>query len=186
VWLDDGEFERIKAHLWELRRDWERDENDPGKAIRWSHPLRYPRRHPHRHLAVPMPPEPHRAGPFPRAFPAGGNGADRTPGAAKALDRTRPDVTAHGRHTTDIPRHDGILGKMWHACRPAIGTLLIIFGFVLMFVPVLPGTPLLLIGMAVAGSSHPIVRFLRERWRRWSGKETSPQDSRVRPEDTAR
>jgi hypothetical protein len=71
------------------------------------------------------------------------------------------------RDKTDIPRHFSIFGKVWNACRPTIGTLLIILGFVLMFVPVLPGTPLLLIGMAVAGSSHPIVRFLRERWRRW-------------------
>jgi Zn-finger nucleic acid-binding protein len=167
VWLDDGEFERIKVHLGDLRRDWERDERDPGKAIRWSRPPRYPRHHPHRHLAPPMPPrEPHRAGQFPRPFLYGGHDADRTSGAAKPPAGTRPDVSAR-RDKIDIPRHYSIFGKVWNACRPTIGTLLIILGFVLMFVPVLPGTPLLLIGMAVAGSSHPIVRFLRERWRRW-------------------
>jgi hypothetical protein len=183
VWLDDGEFERIKAHLWELRNNWERDENDPGKAIRWSHPPRYPHRHPHRHLAPAMPlREPHRAGQSPRLFLYG---ADGTAGAAKPPDGTRPEVRAHGRGETGVPRHEGILGKVWHACRPAIGTLLIILGFALMFVPALPGTPLLLIGMAVAGSSHPIVRFVRERWRRWSGKGTFSQDSRARSEDTA-
>jgi hypothetical protein len=39
-----------------------------------------------------------------------------------------------------------------------------------MFVPVLPGAPLILMGMAVAGSSHPLVRFLHERWRRVTAK----------------
>jgi Zn-finger nucleic acid-binding protein len=168
VWLDDGEFERIKAHLWELR---ERDENDAGKAIRWNHPLRYPRRHPHRHLVPAMPPrEPHRTGQSPRPFPYGVEGVAS---AAKPLDGTTPDARARGRNETDIPRHDGILGKVWHACRPAIGTLLIILGLVLMFVPVLPGTPLILVGMAVAGTSHPIVRFLRERWQRLTRRDAS-------------
>ena len=169
MWLDDGEFERIKAYLWDLRHDWELDGRDPGKAIRWSHPLRYPRHHPHRHLAPPMPArESHRAGPFPRPFLYGADGT-----AAKPLDGTRSDVSAHGRGETGIPRPDSILGKVWDACRPAIGTLLIVLGFVLMFVPVLPGTPLILIGMAVAGTSHPIVRFLRERWQRLTRKDAS-------------
>ncbi len=168
MWLDDGELERIKAHLRGLRHDWERDEKERGGSIRWGRPLRYPRHHPNRHLAPSVPPrEPHRDGQFPRPFRHRGQCSAGTSDPVRSPDGARPDESLHGRGVTDVRRRHSVLGKVWHACRPAIGTLLIILGFVLMFVPVLPGTPLLLIGMAVAGSSHPIVRFLRERWRRW-------------------
>ncbi len=168
MWLDDGELERIRAYLRGLLHDWERDEKERGESIRWSRPLRYPRHHPHRHLAPPVPPrEPHRDSQFSRPFPHRGRRSAGTSDPVRPSDGARPDESFHDRGVTDVRRCHSILGKVWHACRPAVGTLLILLGFVLMFVPVLPGTPLLLIGMAVAGSSHPIVRFLRERWRRW-------------------
>ena len=50
VWLDDGELGRITAYLRDFRKDWERDERDPGELIRWGRLPRYPRRHPRRRL----------------------------------------------------------------------------------------------------------------------------------------
>jgi len=59
------------------------------------------------------------------------------------------------------------LPAAWNSCRPVAGTILILLGLALTCVPILPGTPLLFLGIAVAGASHPIVRFLRRHWERF-------------------
>jgi Zn-finger nucleic acid-binding protein len=171
VWLDCGELERIKARRWELQHDGAYDDVDPGKLIRWGRPVRYPRRHPHRHLAPPVPPpEPHRGREFPRPIRHRSQDGHGTLSAAGPSDGNRPDHIVCGERQTSVKTYGSILAKALNACRPVAGAILMVLGLVMMFVPVLPGTPLLLAGMAIAGSSHPVVRFLRERWRRWRRK----------------
>jgi uncharacterized membrane protein YbaN (DUF454 family) len=56
---------------------------------------------------------------------------------------------------------------MWRTIRVIAGVLLIGLGLVGMLVPVLPGIPLLLAGMALLGSNHPWVRPCMARLRLW-------------------
>lgn len=159
VWLDDGELERVRASLRDQRSGWEWDEEEPGIAIRWDRAPRYPRFHSDRSRA-PQAPRRERSQAVQWSFsPRNGDSPEPSTNDAES------DENTHGpRESHSEPR--STLGKIWSACRPTIGTLLIVLGLFLMLVPVLPGTPLIFIGMAVAGSSHPVVRFLRERWRR--------------------
>lgn len=171
VWLDGGELQRIKASLWDLRHDWERDDKDPEKSIRWDRPPRYPRHHPRRHLPPPIPPrESRRTGRIGRSLLIRDGSADGISGCGRPLDNAKPDESVRDRCEADAQRRRSVLGRVWNACRPMTGAILVIVGLIFTFVPVLPGTPLILVGMAVAGSSHPLVRFVRERWRRWTRK----------------
>jgi uncharacterized protein YqgC (DUF456 family) len=61
--------------------------------------------------------------------------------------------------------------------------LLIVVGLVGLLLPVLPGLPLLLAGLAVIGAEHPLrirmVRYLR----RWRILASLPEDSSTRPQN---
>ena len=64
-------------------------------------------------------------------------------------------------------RSDG--GCRLRRFREAAGIALLIAGMVGMVLPALPGTPLLLAGVAVLGPSHPRVRSWMSRLERWRG-----------------
>jgi len=59
-----------------------------------------------------------------------------------------------------------MLRTTWSLVRLILGTVLMLLG-VLGLVPVIPGLPLFLAGIAVAGSSHPVTRFVHRRWDMW-------------------
>jgi Zn-finger nucleic acid-binding protein len=194
-WLDRGELERIKRRRWGLQHDGARDGEDAGKSIRWVHPVRHPRRHPLRGLLLSpaLPPQPSRdrellwvllhriqngqgISRVVQLLARDGDGPNKSPhplfitgGRRPARRAGKGDLVKEGRQA-GIQRCGPIIVKMWTVCRPVAGTIVMGAGLLMMFVPVLPGTPLLLAGMAIAGSSHPVVRFLRERWNRWTKK----------------
>ncbi len=56
---------------------------------------------------------------------------------------------------------------LWRTVRAVAGLTLIVAGIVGMLLPIVPGIPLLLAGVALLGSSHPWVRPLMARLRLW-------------------
>ena len=64
---------------------------------------------------------------------------------------------------------------MWRTIRVIAGVLLIGQGLIGMLMPVLPGIPLLLAGVALLGSDHPWVRPIMARLRLWRRKGTQRQ-----------
>lgn len=56
---------------------------------------------------------------------------------------------------------------MWRIIRPILGVTLIILGALGMLLPIIPGIPLLIAGVALLGSKHPWVRPLMVRFRAW-------------------
>jgi uncharacterized membrane protein YbaN (DUF454 family) len=56
---------------------------------------------------------------------------------------------------------------MWRTIRVTAGVTLIALGVIGMLLPVLPGIPLLIAGMALVAPDHPAIRRLRERLKRW-------------------
>ncbi len=55
--------------------------------------------------------------------------------------------------------------------RVAAGFALIAFGIAGLVLPVIPGIPLLIAGLAVLGPQHPLTRSLSERLDRWRRKQ---------------
>jgi hypothetical protein len=55
---------------------------------------------------------------------------------------------------------------MTHPVRKLLGALLIVAGLILMPVPILPGIPLVLAGVALVGTDHPVIR----KWSDWLRK----------------
>jgi len=53
--------------------------------------------------------------------------------------------------------------------REAAGLALLVAGLLGMVLPLIPGAPLLLAGVAVLGANHPIVQPWIERVRKWRG-----------------
>lgn len=54
------------------------------------------------------------------------------------------------------------------------GLTLIGLGVIGIFLPIIPGAPLFIAGVALAGPDHPLVRGLKERLKQWRhGKEKS-------------
>ena len=56
---------------------------------------------------------------------------------------------------------------VWPKVRVVTGLFLIGLGLVGTLLPVIPGIPLVVAGVALAGSDHPWIRPLRERYHRW-------------------
>jgi uncharacterized membrane protein YbaN (DUF454 family) len=59
---------------------------------------------------------------------------------------------------------------MWRTIRTAIGLILIVLGLLGLLVPVMPGIPLLIAGVALVGTNHPWVRPVIARLRAWRRK----------------
>lgn len=51
-----------------------------------------------------------------------------------------------------------LCSAVWHHTRPLLGIATLILGAVGIVIPILPGIPLLLAGVALLGQNHPIVR----------------------------
>ena len=56
---------------------------------------------------------------------------------------------------------------LWRATQVVLGVLLIALGVVGCVLPILPGIPLLIAGIALLGPKHPLVRPFAERVARW-------------------
>jgi hypothetical protein len=65
------------------------------------------------------------------------------------------------------PAVRGRLTTLWRAARVVGGVFLVVVGVLRLVLPVLPGIPLLIAGIAILGPQHPLVRPLAERIARW-------------------
>ncbi|MFB3820058.1 MAG: hypothetical protein ACE147_20560 [Candidatus Methylomirabilales bacterium] len=68
-----------------------------------------------------------------------------------------------------------MLYTTWSLFRLILGTALMLIGVLGTLLPVIPGLPVFLAGVAVAGSSHPVTRFVRERWKMWRAWSRPPR-----------
>ncbi len=59
---------------------------------------------------------------------------------------------------------------VWQTVRRAAGLTLVAVGMIGTLVPIIPGMPLLIVGVALLGSNHPRVRPLVARLRLWRRK----------------
>jgi hypothetical protein len=59
------------------------------------------------------------------------------------------------------------LVTLWGAARVVAGVLLIVVGILGTLLPVIPGVPLLIAGVALIGPKHPLIRPFVERFERW-------------------
>ena len=48
-----------------------------------------------------------------------------------------------------------------------LGLVLCVVGIAGTLLPVIPGVPIILAGITLMGSDHPIVRNIKGRWQRW-------------------
>ncbi len=64
---------------------------------------------------------------------------------------------------------------MWKAIRLILGVILLAAGLVGMLLPIIPGIPLLLAGVALLGSNHPWIRPFTARVRAWRRKWKKPR-----------
>lgn len=60
--------------------------------------------------------------------------------------------------------------SVWRTIRTVIGLILIGVGLLGLLVPVMPGIPLLIAGVALVGSNHPLIRPAIARLRTWRRK----------------
>ena len=56
---------------------------------------------------------------------------------------------------------------VWRRIRVVTGLTLIGLGVIGIFLPIIPGLPLFIAGVALAGPDHPLVRRLKERLKQW-------------------
>ncbi len=77
-----------------------------------------------------------------------------------------PDAQGEGSGSS-IPRK---ANSVWRTIRVAIGLTLIGLGLIGMLVPVIPGIPLLIAGVALVGTNHPWIRPFMARLRAWRRK----------------
>jgi hypothetical protein len=65
------------------------------------------------------------------------------------------------------PAVRGRLATLWQAARVVLGVMLVAVGVLGCVLPVIPGIPILLAGVALLGPRHPLVRPFAERLERW-------------------
>lgn len=59
---------------------------------------------------------------------------------------------------------------MRRSIRTVAGISLILLGAIGTLVPVVPGVPMILAGVALVGTDHPWIRAAKARWGSWGGK----------------
>lgn len=91
----------------------------------------------------------------------------RQRGAEGDLDRSRPRRIARL-----VFFRWSEAAYMWRTIRTVVGMALLGLGLVGMVLPVLPGIPFLLAGVALLGTNHPWVRPFMARLRLWRRKRT--------------
>lgn len=62
------------------------------------------------------------------------------------------------------------VAAMWRMVRMVTGLTLMALGVIGMLLPIMPGIPLLIAGVALLGTNHPWVRPLMARFRLWRRK----------------
>lgn len=67
--------------------------------------------------------------------------------------------------TADVPSEPE--GGGWRMARAAAGIAMITIGVVGCLLPIIPGVPFLVGGVALLGTRHPLVRPFAERLERW-------------------
>ncbi|MBX3023871.1 hypothetical protein KF840_03075 [bacterium] len=65
------------------------------------------------------------------------------------------------------PAIRGRLAILWQAARVVAGIVLVAIGVLGCVLPVIPGIPILIAGVALLGPRHPLVRPFAERLERW-------------------
>jgi len=60
--------------------------------------------------------------------------------------------------------------RMWATLRSIGGFTLIGLGLLATVVPIIPGIPVVIVGAALVGPKHPLVRSSRERLKRWRSR----------------
>jgi hypothetical protein len=87
------------------------------------------------------------------------------------MSDTEPDrsavTPALGAPADAWPSVRGRLVTLWRAGRLVLGVVLIALGVLGCLLPVIPGVPLLIAGVALLGPTHPLVRPFAERVARW-------------------
>jgi hypothetical protein len=59
------------------------------------------------------------------------------------------------------------LSTLWQAARVVAGVVLVLIGAIGCVLPIIPGIPMLIAGIALLGPHHPLVRPLARRIERW-------------------
>lgn len=63
---------------------------------------------------------------------------------------------------------------VWQKVKVILGLVLCVIGIAGTLIPVIPGVPIILGGVALMGADHSLVRGLKERLKRWrDGKKSS-------------
>lgn len=82
-----------------------------------------------------------------------------------------PDEPAAPDHSWPAVRSR--LATLWAAARLVLGVLLIVVGAIGTLLPVLPGIPLMIAGVALLGTEHWLVKPFHDRLQRWRGQTPS-------------
>ena len=56
---------------------------------------------------------------------------------------------------------------VWQKVKVIIGIAMCVIGVAGTLVPVIPGVPIILAGLALMGTEHPLVRKVKERFQKW-------------------
>lgn len=56
---------------------------------------------------------------------------------------------------------------VWQKVKVIIGIAMCVIGVAGTLVPVIPGVPIILAGVALMGTDHPLVRKVKERFQKW-------------------
>lgn len=62
---------------------------------------------------------------------------------------------------------------VWQKVKVILGLVLCVIGIAGTLVPVIPGVPIVLAGVALIGADHPLVRGLKERLKYWRDSKKS-------------
>ena len=84
------------------------------------------------------------------------------------------------RHRTDQAQNRSLL---WHSIRVTFGVILCVVGILGTLLPVIPGVPLIVAGVALLGTDHWLVKPVKDRVDRWRGVVPHIGDAVVRPTD---
>ncbi len=65
---------------------------------------------------------------------------------------------------------------VWQKVKVILGIALCVIGVAGTLVPVIPGVPMILAGVALMGTDHPLVRKLKERFQKWRDSKYSSRN----------
>ena len=80
---------------------------------------------------------------------------------------SRPPIDPDAPPDHSWPAVRGRVLLLWQAARVVAGVLLAAVGVLGLILPIIPGVPLLIAGVALLGPEHPLVRPFAERLERW-------------------